>query len=434
MCCIPHLRAPKFYRRLLTEAEVQINEIHVLGWRQFDEVSIKFHPRLTIITGPNGAGKTTILNMLSRFIGWSVSLLSVPDGDQKAIREVLSDSAVGIDDRAMPSSGWVVLSGGRRHELGIADGSGVETSYSALGQANGVYLVSHRQVPRYVPVKHIPTKVNAAEQILDQYVKTFKLSLSKIAETEIVKSEQRPSFKMKEALISLAVFGEGNSIVSPNDAALETFRGFERILGLVMPEDMGFKSLYIRMPEVLLVTDSGIFPIEALSGGASAIMDVAWQIYLASKIYDDFIVIFDEPENHLHPSLQRTLLQNLTTAFPSAQFIVSTHSPLMITSVEESSVYALSRSGSGRYRAQLLDFADRAGSAEQTLNDVLGVETSTPIWASKRLDEIVQKYEGSLNDVDQLKSLKDELERSGLSGKMTTLLARLVEADRAKNL
>jgi len=75
-----------------------------------------------------------------------------------------------------------------------------------------------------------------------------------------------------------------------------------------------------------------------------------------------------------------------------------------------------------------------AGSAEQTLNDVLGVETSTPIWASKRLDEIVQKYEGSLNDVDQLKSLKDELERSGLSGKMTTLLARLVEADRAKNL
>ena len=39
------------------------------GWRQFKEVDIKFHKRLTIITGTNGAGKTSILNILNNHFG-----------------------------------------------------------------------------------------------------------------------------------------------------------------------------------------------------------------------------------------------------------------------------------------------------------------------------------------------------------------------------
>ena len=47
-------------------------------------------------------------------------------------------------------------------------------------------------------------------------------------------------------------------------------------------------------------------------------------------------VIIDEIDEHLHPALQSKVLKALHTAFPKIQFIVSTHAPLVISSVENS--------------------------------------------------------------------------------------------------
>ena len=44
------------------------------------------------------------------------------------------------------------------------------------------------------------------------------------------------------------------------------------------------------------------------------------------------IVIIDEIEKHLHPKLQLRVLRSLRSHFPNVQFIVSTHSPLVISS------------------------------------------------------------------------------------------------------
>lgn len=49
----------------------------------------------------------------------------------------------------------------------------------------------------------------------------------------------------------------------------------------------------------------------------------------------DGIVIIDELEKHLHPSLQRKVLARLQEIFPKLQFIISTHSPLCVASVAD---------------------------------------------------------------------------------------------------
>ncbi|MFL1399228.1 AAA family ATPase, partial [Acinetobacter baumannii] len=61
-----------------------------------------------------------------------------------------------------------------------------------------------------------------------------------------------------------------------------------------------------------------------------SIIDLAWQIFLYSHDKDEFVVTIDEPENHLHPSMQRSLLNDFVKAFPKAQFIVVTHSPFIV--------------------------------------------------------------------------------------------------------
>jgi len=51
------------------------------------------------------------------------------------------------------------------------------------------------------------------------------------------------------------------------------------------------------------------------------------------------LLLIDEAENHLHPKWQKVFLKNILTLFPKLQIIVSTHSPFIVSSIQNSRVY-----------------------------------------------------------------------------------------------
>lgn len=53
------------------------------------------------------------------------------------------------------------------------------------------------------------------------------------------------------------------------------------------------------------------------------------------------IILIDEPEIHLHVALQKRILPYLEKCFPNAQFIVATHSPFIITSLKNATLFNL---------------------------------------------------------------------------------------------
>jgi predicted ATP-binding protein involved in virulence len=55
------------------------------------------------------------------------------------------------------------------------------------------------------------------------------------------------------------------------------------------------------------------------------------------------VVLIDEIELHLHPGLQREILPRLRDVFPHAQFIVSTHSPQVLSSLHAANVRLIER-------------------------------------------------------------------------------------------
>jgi predicted ATP-binding protein involved in virulence len=64
------------------------------------------------------------------------------------------------------------------------------------------------------------------------------------------------------------------------------------------------------------------------------VLDIAYRgIVLNGPVEPEGIVFVDEIELHLHPALQQEVLARLRKTFPKIQFIVSTHSPLVITNV-----------------------------------------------------------------------------------------------------
>src|SRR5690606_35271455 len=56
------------------------------------------------------------------------------------------------------------------------------------------------------------------------------------------------------------------------------------------------------------------------------------------------VLIFDEPELHLHPALQWTVLPTLVALFPQVQIIAATQSPIVAASLENALLFDLSAS------------------------------------------------------------------------------------------
>jgi predicted ATP-binding protein involved in virulence len=90
------------------------------------------------------------------------------------------------------------------------------------------------------------------------------------------------------------------------------------------------------------------FSFQQLSSGFSSIIsiyaDLLTRIQLTATTPDDFygIVFIDEIDAHLHVSLQRKILSFLNESFPKIQFIVTTHSPFVVSSVDDAVIYDLS--------------------------------------------------------------------------------------------
>jgi len=402
---------------------IKFAKLTMHDWRQFAHLDIDFHDQLTVITGSNGAGKSTVLRLLAQHFGWNTLLLATPEIGKSGSRTYSSGLWRHLFKKAEPQGteiGLLTYSNGSSAKLRVPNVGGVQYNVTIENQqiVEGLNIGSHRPISGYQQINNIPTNALGAEQAFSSY---FQESMNRYNNAY---TQFSPTYRMKEALISMAMFGPGNSYVEKNDKILQVFEGFKDILTRVLPKSIGFTDISVRIPDVVLVTDSGEFVIDASSGGIMSLIDLAWQIYLYSKNKENFVVILDEPENHLHPSMQRSILSSLLKSFPSAQFIVATHSPFIVSSVKDSHVYVLrhgfSSEASGpvdiknSVRTIRLDNANKAGTAGEILRDVLGVPVTMPDWAEEEVRIIANEFEVETLTAESIANLRKRLEESGL--------------------
>lgn len=90
--------------------------------------------------------------------------------------------------------------------------------------------------------------------------------------------------------------------------------------------------------------------MDQLSAGEKSVIALAMDIiyrcvvangHLPTPLHSPGVVVIDEIELHLHPRWQANIIKALTTTFPNIQFIVSTHSPLVINQLQDEQVFAL---------------------------------------------------------------------------------------------
>ena len=121
--------------------------------------------------------------------------------------------------------------------------------------------------------------------------------------------------------------------------------------------------------------------LNQLSGGWRIMLaltaDLAWRMaqgnpHLDDPLASEAIVLIDEIELHLHPSWQQRVLPDLARTFPNTQFVVSTHSPQVLTSVRPDCIVELRREN-GNIVAEPASAPTYGAEAGDVLAAVMGV-------------------------------------------------------------
>ena len=406
-------------------------------------MSIDFSPSVTILTGRNGTGKTTLLNILAQHSSYHTEFLSSPPRPRDKLGRFTSGVWLWLGVASSSSDthdiGEIVYWDDQQSRIQVNHRVDVHFS-PTLTPAVSVSVLnipSHRRLPPYKKVEFIPTAPITRELALQNYQKDFWGGVR----GDIARPN--PLTKMKEALISMAAFGPGNERVQPNFESFSAFEEFEKRLRQIIPKNIGFRRIVVQIPDVIIETDSGRFLIDASSGGLMSLIDITWQITLFGRSEGEFVVLIDEPENHLHPSMQREILPALTRAFPEAQFIIATHSPFIVSSVRDAKVYvfdvddrptvpeAIAEDLSSERNSVValpIDISDHT-SASAVLREALGVPISVPIWAEEELQAVLDKYRGKDLTPNIVRDIHSDLSERGLSDFFPELVARAAGQD-----
>jgi len=411
---------------------MKLKSLELYDWKQFGNIEINFHPNLTILTGANGSGKTTILNLLAQHFNWSFQELATPAKYDKSnsfryftrfFKKPIRQGDLNIGKLEYNNNAVATLSVPDLNNVKLAiDPNQPQYLINIydIQSLPGFNVPSHRPESNYCRLPNLPTgKRNKRE--------AFDLVSNSTKHQVLGSGGNQSSYYIKETLLKWAVYGYGNKAIEADPEQVGYYEGFQDILRKILPRSLVFREFSIRNEEIVLITDSGDFMLEAVSGGINALINLAWQIYMFSKEEtDEFTVLIDEVENHLHATMQRAILPDLLKAFPGIQFIVSTHNPLIVGSVRDSNVYVLKYNDERKVDSMLLDLVNKAKTATEILREVLGVPFTMPIWVEDELRKITDKYSGLEINEENLREMRKELSQIGLENLVPQAISEVI--------
>lgn len=186
----------------------------------------------------------------------------------------------------------------------------------------------------------------------------------------------------------------------------------------------GMRMKYVGVGDgnrILVETDDGMsIRLESLSQGTISLM--SWIGILIQRLYEVFdkdedptqryaLILMDEIDAHMHPRWQRKLVNHLKDIFPHAQFIATTHSPLVVGGMPAEQVVRFARK---RGRAMILPVAPdmTLGYTDQILTSLLfDLETTLDDTTERKMKEYQQRgeKEDRGGDPEKYEELKQEL-------------------------
>lgn len=182
------------------------------------------------------------------------------------------------------------------------------------------------------------------------------------------------------------------------------YRQVCRLINEVLPDNVEFEQRTDRSGDFLFRQHGALVPFAALSDGCRAfigwVADMLYHLCFGCpdgvKLVDNCgIVMVDEIDLHLHPEWQRTILPKLANAFPNLQFIVTSHSPIVVGTLQRENIWVCEPAADGNGSILVQKETGVNGlNADQILNtEYFGIESSRTPEKTLRLRRIANAAE-----------------------------------------
>ncbi|MEL5349750.1 AAA family ATPase [Serratia nevei] len=375
--------------------EFYLRRLVLKNFRRFSLLEIKFEEDLTVIIGSNGKGKTSILYSIAKTLSWFVANILKESGSGQRLSELtdikndaedkyadvsstfffgkglksvplrLSRSALGTaerrDSEVKPARDladiWRVINEVKTINLptfalynversqpfnrNTKDNAGRrEERFDAYNQALGGagrfdhfvewYIYLHKRTASDISssVKDLEQQVNDLQHSVDGGMVSVKSLLEQMKQ------------KLSEAT-------ERNYAAASSKMLTESVQKsiVEKAICSVVPS---LSKIWVETTtgsDLVKVTNDGHdVTIDQLSDGQrvflSLVADLARRMVMLNPLLENplegrGIVLIDEIELHLHPRWQQEVILNLRSSFPNIQFIITTHSPVVLSTIEK---------------------------------------------------------------------------------------------------
>ena len=373
-----------------------IKNIHINKVRHLRDINIPLekedYPHL-MITGKNGSGKTSLLNAIANHIERVANDTSKEfENYEKRIEyweKQLKDNSKNILSIEKNLEYWK-----SQYELFFGEVTVAFEDVDSLIRKyqDGNFIIAfyeaHRTIKKLQEPKN-PTKPELQD----------KWGIKQTSTQEFLKF--LADLKVQEAL------ARNEKLEKDANQIREWFVNFERLLGEIF-QDKDLQ-LYFNYKDYSfkILTKGKEFKFTELSDGFAAVLDIVVDLILKmqeenqlTKAYElEGIVLVDEIETHLHLELQKAIMPLLTKIFPNIQFIVTTHSPFVLSSLSNAVAFDL------EHQEIIEDLTEY--SYESLAEGYFGVKTASSYMGMQlgRLEELLKKEVLSLSEKTELKDL-----------------------------
>lgn len=321
---------------------IYINEITI--HRLLDKSNLKIQAQDDgklhhfILTGPNGAGKTTLFNAIA-----------------KSIDEMFKDTHFDFADFKKNLGSFEGLLVKAKQEGKIEDIEKyrkqcdyLKTKCDDLWGTVELAGLNYPEIFSMVRNHKYVIAFFGAER-LSHFIQVKSPVKPDLTQKELKKSKTEEFIKFLVDLKFQQSMANNEGCKDDVETIAKWFEGFENILKRLFGYDALKLSFDYKNYVFYIEKKDGRFPLTDLSDGYSSALDIVADIILKMqdgvnvvRTYDvPGMVFIDEIETHLHLKLQREILPLLTSIFPKIQFVVTTHSPFVLSSVENAVVYDL---------------------------------------------------------------------------------------------
>lgn len=399
---------------LYVEKTIKVSLVQLTNFRGYTDFTIPLHESLTVIVGENGAGKTSILEAIA--CGLGPFLTAMPDAKGKLIRKSdihvgangVADSArISIDTAS--SLRWdLATKGSDRNTLAKIGTLALSDYAKQIVDSDEQYpLIAYYGTNRALSTQSGKVSINPFEEVqrgegydsaLDAKINygILKNWFSKIEVDELKLRDEKKNHKLTHPAKKLITKAVKQVVNRVNDVTFD--KKSNDVVVVWKNEQNKFISL----------------SLEQLSEGyrnmVSLTIDLVRRAYLLNPDMPEplsvfGIVLIDEIELHLHPRWQQKVLGELTGLFPNIQFVVTTHSPQVLTTVKGECIRVVSNSS----RVAETVTSPYGGENSRVMQQILHVNPRPETEVSEKLKEYFSLIELGKGEEEAGIRLREEL-------------------------